>query len=279
VLVTLFTNGTLVTDEDAAFLADLPPYGMEISVYGYTQGTYEAVTGVPGSHARCMAGIELLLKHDIPLRLKTMVLTVNRHELWDLQAFAERLGVDFYYDAMLNPCLDGNLAPYEYRLGLEELVRLDAQDPERAQEWKEAALRSMDSVPQGGNGTCGAGKRTFSIDPRGQLHPCVLTRYLSYDLAHGSFHEGWWEAMPALLGEAGGLPVAERCRTCSLLSVCQNCSAIAQLEFGEINRVSEFHCQATHLRAAALGVVGSETQYSIAGQSRGRVVPSFVLEV
>ena len=35
---------------------------IEITLYGRTQETYERVTGIPGSHARCIRGIELLLE-------------------------------------------------------------------------------------------------------------------------------------------------------------------------------------------------------------------------
>ncbi len=65
-VVTLFTNGTLITDRVADFLADLPPLGIEISLYGATQETYERVTGIPGSHARCIEGIERLLSRRLP---------------------------------------------------------------------------------------------------------------------------------------------------------------------------------------------------------------------
>ncbi len=61
-MLTLYTNGTLITDDTARRLADAPPSVTEITLYGATKGVYEAVTGVPGSYARCLAGIEALLR-------------------------------------------------------------------------------------------------------------------------------------------------------------------------------------------------------------------------
>ena len=62
-ILTLFTNGTLITEAVAERLAEAPPSRTEITLYGATAATYEAVTGVPGSYARCCAGIEALVRH------------------------------------------------------------------------------------------------------------------------------------------------------------------------------------------------------------------------
>ena len=55
-LVTLFTNATLLTPRIADMLAEWGPSAVEITMYGRTQQTYEVVTRVPGSlrafHAR-----------------------------------------------------------------------------------------------------------------------------------------------------------------------------------------------------------------------------------
>ncbi len=101
-LVTLFTNGTLITPEMADFLQEYPPFNLEITLYGRTQETYESVTGIPGSYRRCMQGIEYLKERDIHFSLKTMLLTLNAHELKAMQEFARSLGVGFRYDGLIN---------------------------------------------------------------------------------------------------------------------------------------------------------------------------------
>jgi MoaA/NifB/PqqE/SkfB family radical SAM enzyme len=94
-LVTLFTNGTLLTPELADFLQDYPPFVVEITVYGLTKATYEVVTQVPGSYEKCLRGIDLLRARQIPLSLKTMVMTFNAHELEDMRVWSQGLGVGF----------------------------------------------------------------------------------------------------------------------------------------------------------------------------------------
>jgi MoaA/NifB/PqqE/SkfB family radical SAM enzyme len=72
-LVSVFTNGTMVTDATAALFRELPPLRVEVSIYGADAYHYESVTGIPGSFARFergverlrSAGVDLLMKHPV----------------------------------------------------------------------------------------------------------------------------------------------------------------------------------------------------------------------
>ena len=80
ICVTVFTNGTMITPKIADYFVELPPRRIEITLYGMTEATYEAVTGLPGSYKKCIRGIELLHERGLPLRLKTIGLTINKHD-------------------------------------------------------------------------------------------------------------------------------------------------------------------------------------------------------
>ena len=84
-IITLLTNGTLITPGIADYLKEWPPFAVEITLNGITKETYERVTRLPGSFDRCMKGIQLLLERNIPLRLKTTITTLNKHELWKIK--------------------------------------------------------------------------------------------------------------------------------------------------------------------------------------------------
>src|SRR5579859_2454311 len=66
-LITLFTNGTLIDEKVADYLAQYRPLGIEITLYGATKETYERLTGITGSYERCMRGIRLLMERNLPL--------------------------------------------------------------------------------------------------------------------------------------------------------------------------------------------------------------------
>lgn len=250
-VATLFTNGTLLTPQLADLLAEWRPFAVEITLYGRTQETYERVTGVPGSFARCMRGIELLLERDVPLRLKTMAMTLNKHELGDIKAFAESLGVSYRFDPMMNGGLVDR-SPLAYRLSPEEVVALDLADPRRSQGWRDFCDRFRDvRADDRYLFVCGAGLTSFHIDPYGQLSACLIARTPEYDLRRGSFREGWRDFLAGVRYQAP--TPTYQCGRCELLSLCGQCPGWAQLEHGNPEAPVEFLCQVAHLRAKAFG--------------------------
>lgn len=253
-LVIVFTNGTLVTERIADFLAAHKPLRVEVSLYGMTPETYERVTDVPGSYAKCMRGIELLLARDVPLKLKTMVLTWNMHELDAMRAYAADRGLAFRYDGFLNPRVDcGANRNGELQVDPEALLALDLADPERMASFKQFCERFVPRErvePRERVYNCGAGQTSFTVEPSGKLQLCQLSRRASFDLKKGSFDEGWNVVFPALREKKWQSNSV--CRSCNLTSLCANCPGSAEMETGSIEGVIEGFCRATHLRAWAV---------------------------
>ena len=251
-IISVFTNGTLIDPGLADFLRDLTPFMVEITVYGRTPATYEAVTRVPGSYERCLRGIDLLLARGIPLALKTMVMTLNAHELWDLKDWAEGLGVKFRYDMALNARVDGGQQPVSLRLSPEEVVEFDRQDKKRYQGWLEFAEKFVGPHDSEYLYSCGAGLASFSIDSYGRMFPCVISRGASYDVTQGSFAEGWQEFLPKLRLQKPRKDYP--CGRCELLALCEQCPGWSQLEHGVPDRPVDYLCRVAHLRAQLLGL-------------------------
>jgi radical SAM protein with 4Fe4S-binding SPASM domain len=252
-LITLFTNGTLLTPYIADYLADWRPYNIEITIYGRTRETYERVTGIPGSYDRCMRGIELLLARDLPLKLKTMAITLNKHELWDMKAYAESLGTPFRFDALINASMDGSGAPKSLRLEPKEVVELDLKDNGRMERWREFCQKFLGPpVDTDHLYTCGAGRSSFHIDPFGQLSVCMMVRQSSYDLRSGSFRDGWRRFIPQVRAQT--VSEDHACARCELRNLCGQCPGWASMETGNPEARVEYLCQVAHLRAEAFGL-------------------------
>ncbi|NIO49814.1 MAG: hypothetical protein GTN73_10330 [Candidatus Aminicenantes bacterium] len=80
------------------------------------------------------------MERGLPLKLKTMALTINKHEIWQMKRFVEEeLGLEFKFDAMINPRIDCSQSPLNARLTPEEVVALDLLDPKRVTEWRKFA--------------------------------------------------------------------------------------------------------------------------------------------
>jgi len=256
-LITLFTNGTLITEKVADHLAEWRPFAIEITLYGRTRETYERVTRVPGSYDRCMKGIQLLRARGLPLKLKAMAVSVNRHEIWDMKHFAEdELGVEFKFDAMINPRIDCSASPLAVRLAPEAVVALDLLDPRRKTEWQSFCERFNGPVLAGERANdlyhCGGGITSFAVDPEGRMSLCVLSRRDSYDLRRGSFREGWEESVRKVRSRQ--LTRITKCVTCEIKAMCGMCPANGELEAGDPESPVDFLCHVAHLRAHALGI-------------------------
>ena len=256
-LVTLFTNGTMITQQIADYLLKWRPFSIEITLYGNTKETYEKVTGIQGSYQRCMEGIHLLMVRGLPLRLKTTVVTLNQHEVEDMRRFAEEaLELDFKFDAIINPRCDCSRSPLDVRITPAEVVALDLQEPKRVEEWRKlnAEFGNAHQVHENRDllWSCGGGQNSFAVDPYGKLQVCVISKNETYDLRNGSFEEGWQHFLYNLKQKKSA--VQNKCTACGLKVMCNICPANAQLECMDAESPVDFLCQVTHLRAHAFGI-------------------------
>jgi radical SAM protein with 4Fe4S-binding SPASM domain len=257
-LVSVFTNGTLVTDRIADLFADARPERVEVTLYGMTAETSERVTRTPGSFEPCLAGIRRLTARRLPVKLKTMALAWNRHEVAAMRAFAARLGAEFTHDCQLNARVDGGAnRTGELQLTADQAVDLDRQDPDRLRELQGFCRRF---VPETGGAsavqlfTCGAGQTAFTVDPSGMLQLCQLARRGGFDLRHGAFAEGWGRHLPRLRDRRW--TTHRPCRTCSLTALCGSCPGAAELAQGDPESPIARFCEIAHRRAfAALGAI------------------------
>lgn len=259
-LITLFTNGTLITPRIADQLAAFRPFGVEITLYGHTRATYEALTGVPGSFDRCRRGVDLLLERGLPLALKTVAVSINRHEVWDMQRFADECGVEFKFDAMMNPRIDCSQSPLAVRLTPEEVVAFDLEDPKRMDEWEIFASKYFKPAnpPEHRDEIyhCGGGISSFAIDPYGGLSICNLSHQDKFDLRSGSLREGWDVFLRGVRRKKITRPT--KCTDCELKSMCGMCPANGELENGDPEAPVDFLCRVAHLRAYAFELAFSD---------------------
>ncbi len=250
-LITLFTNGTLLTEKLADFLKEYSPYMVEISLYGVTSETYERVTRVPGSFQRSLQGIHLLREKHIPLQLKSMALTVNRHEIQDMERFARELGVKFRFDPIINAPINGSKEALRLRLAPEEVLELDLAEKKRSDNYREFCQKFWGIPEIDKLYGCGAGLNNFHIDPHGKMSICMSARWPSYDLRQGSFQEGFFTFFPQVRSQKP--ESSYRCGRCEMHSLCGNCPGTAYAEAGDPEAAVDYYCRIAHLRAKAFG--------------------------
>lgn len=250
-LVTVFTNGTLVTEETARLFRSLPPQAVEISLYGATAETHERITGVEGSFVKCMEGIRRLLNSGVTVKLKTVLMTLNIHEFYMMEGIARAFGVGFRFDPAIFPCLNGDKSPIGLRVRPEEAVEAEVSDPARLAGWRKYYEKHRDFPSEDDLlYTCGAGLTNFHIDPYGYLKPCIMSEGLRYDLGSGSFEEGWRIFMPEIRRKKAG--ESYKCPKCRMKTLCGFCPAVFELECGSGDVPSEYICEIGRRRFEAV---------------------------
>jgi len=268
-LVSVFTNACLVTAEHVELLRRYPPRDIEVSVYGATRETYEAVTRRPGSFAAFTRGLDLLLESGVKVRLKAMALRANANELPAMAAFCRTHTKDYYrFDPLLHLRFDGD-ARRNAEIRAERLSPAEIVAVERADEERFGALqKGCDKLigPDEEHAACdhlfhcGAGNGSFSVGYDGTFRLCSSLWHpdATYDLRHGTLAEAWEQVVPRVRDLRSRNPeFLEKCRRCGIINLCLWCPAHAALETGEMDEWIEYFCAVAHERAKAIG--GGET--------------------
>lgn len=267
-MVSVFTNGSLVTDGHVELFKKYPPREVEVTVYGITRETYEKVTLKPGSFSAFCRGLGLLLENGVRVQLKSMALRSNLHEQEEIGRFCRKRTWDYFrFDPFLHLRYDGNhernMAIKSERLSPGEIVTLERADPERRQaiESNCARLHSQkrSSLVYNRLLKCGAGNESCSISYGGIFRLCSSLWHPGcvYDLRNGTLSAAWRDFVPQMRAMCSDrMDFLEKCHICPIIDLCMWCPAHAYLETGELDRPVEYFCEVAHARAAAFKQMG-----------------------
>ena len=263
-LVSVFTNATLVNQAHIDLFKRYPPRDIEVTIYGASQETYEAVTRLPGSFAAFQRGLQMLFDAGLRIRLKAMALRSNLHEIEAIAAFGRKYTKDYYrFDPVLHLRFDGdpqrNAEIIGERLTPEEVVTLERRDPERFTGMEKNCNNLINSKYTHTSCNhlfhCGAGKDSFNIGYDGTFRLCssLWAPETTVNLRQVSLREAWENLVPAVRElSSDNQRFLKTCRVCPLVNLCLWCPAHAYLEAGEMVAETPYFCQVAHARAAAL---------------------------
>ena len=255
-LITLFTNGTIINEQIADYLAEWPPFAIEITLYGRTRETYEALTAIPGSYDRCLRGIKLLKERNLPLKLKTVATSINKHEVIAMRKFAEEeLGVEFKMDGQVNPRIDCSQSPLAVRLTPEEVVALDMNAPKGVSEYRRLAQHDLENPPSLSQIDtmyfCGGGMNSFAINAYGEIGICVISQQETFGIREAGVRAVWETSLLQLRNRKRTR--ITKCVHCHIQSLCGMCPANGEMENGDRESPVAFLCNVAHLRATVIG--------------------------
>ncbi|MBN1197693.1 MAG: radical SAM protein [Candidatus Aminicenantes bacterium] len=265
-LVSVFTNATLITPKHIDFFKKYPPREIEITVYGTSRETYEQISRIPGSYNAFQRGLKLLSAAGIPFELKAMAMRSNLHEMQDIIRFcAENNRDSFRFDPFLHLRYDRNPQRNREiiaeRLSPEQIVELERAYPPRFHALQKNVKKLTCSKPADCDSQrlflCGIGEGSFSLSHDGVMrlchslwHPDCVADLRKDTLTHA------WDNLYAKVKrmESSRKEFTENCSICSLKNLCMWCPAYTYLETGRLDSWVEGFCRIAHAREESLKI-------------------------
>ena len=265
----ILSNGTLITDEMAAFLASTGRCdGVQVSIDGSVPATHDAFRG-EGNFRRAMEGIKTLRKHrlSVPVRV-----TIHKQNVRDLDGVArlllEEVGLPSFSTnaaSFMGVCRKNaeqvQLTVEERSLAMETLLRLtqkyngriSAQAGPLAEgktwfEMEQARREGRARIPGRGYLTgCGGPMSKIAVRADGVMVPCGQMSHIELGRINVDELREVWQNHPELerLRERRNIPLSdfEFCKGCDYIPYCTgNCPALAYTIFGEENHPSPDAC-------------------------------------
>jgi SynChlorMet cassette radical SAM/SPASM protein ScmE len=265
----ILSNGTLITDKMAAFLADTNRCSyVQISIDGSHPEPHDAARG-QGSFQNAVRGIRILQRHDVPVAVRV---TIHRHNVYDLENIARFLLEDLglpgfgtnsagYLGSCRSHANEMLLSTQEREIAMATLIKLSEKYDGRisatagplaeARLWKAMmdARKKEDPAFQHGGFLTGCGCPTSKISVRadGVMVPCIMLPHIELGQINRDPLLEVWQESPALnqLRSRHRIPLTsfEFCKGCEFIPYCTgNCPALAYSMTGEVDHPSPDAC-------------------------------------
>jgi radical SAM protein with 4Fe4S-binding SPASM domain len=263
-LLSVFTNATLIRPEHIKLFKEYPPRDIEVTVYGASRRSYEQVTLKPGSYTTFVRGLEPLLEAGIRVGLKAMALRSNLDDMEAITDFSRTRTKDYdRFDPQLHLRYDRDRhrkAEFQAeRLTPAEIVALERADEDRfgALQKDCDSLTNKNFTHTGCNHLfhCGAGNGSFNVGYDGTFRLCssLCAPGTTLNLHETSLREAW-ETFVQRVREmrSSNVEYLNTCLKCTIVNLCLHHPAHAYLETSVMDGATSYFCEVAHARAAAL---------------------------
>ena len=255
-IISINTNGSLIDENTVERLLERPPMKINVTLYGATDSTYEALCGVRGVFSRVDRAITMLREAGIAVKLNGALTPDNICDLEACVRYAQERGLIYETNTYMFPPVrrDPSMAGVNRRFTPEEAARYNLESyrllyGEESYRKRLEAIESGSIPPPGldencidpvdGKVRCRAGKASFWITWDGWMTPCGMMPEPRVDVTIGSFVQQWTE----LVEISGKLRVSGLCSTCPNQQICHSCAAMAAAETGTTEKVPVYLCE------------------------------------
>ena len=218
VLVTLFTNATLLQEEHFNLFSTLPPYKIEVSIYGVSEDGFSRVTAIHGDQwGKVLHNIKRLKDMGIQVVCKTPLNLLTEEETPIIRAWCKDNGVPFYNSPeLLDSYVGESMEQYA--------VSAEVQHSFYLQRMKNASEQSRREFGYKCAFECAGGRTSMFIAHNAKVYPCsasVGIEELSVPIFPKGMEAAVFELRRMILGYAGRK--ISQCHGCEYHDVCNRC--------------------------------------------------------
>jgi radical SAM protein with 4Fe4S-binding SPASM domain len=254
IMVSINSNGSMISGEIRRRLLENPPLRVNISLYGGCRETYEKMCG-RDAFETVVENIRALKEAGVDVRLNLSITPYNRQDVEKIYKISQTLEVPIKASSYMYPPIrvNGQQFGCGNRLNPEEaaqcsvdwdLLRFTPEEfGQRARSMQALCAVEPDSCGADLNEgvSCRAGHTSFWITWDGRMLPCgMMPDPTVYPLKTG-FAQAWQQ----LREETRNIPMAPQCGNCPKKEICGVCAAVRITETGAFDRVPEYMCRMT----------------------------------
>ncbi len=257
-IITINSNGTLLTEEIADVLAAHKPRRVNITLYGSSDEIYSNLCKCPNGFTKAMQGIRLLKDRKIDVKLNGSLTKYNMDDLPNLQRIAKELDIPLEVDSYMFPSSRKGCMAFDHssRLTPEEAaacyvkIKREELSPEEFQALcehmsyvynnyanlqKPPVAKPVEPLP------CRAGLSSFWINWKGDMTPCVFMEQPGIPVFEKGFAKSW----DYVKEERTKIFLPAECSTCGKRSCCTVCGAAVLTENGTYGKAPDYLCKLT----------------------------------
>lgn len=253
--VSVNSNGTLIDRNVAKRLSQTPPLRINLTLYGASAKTYEALCGDASAYDRVLRAVEFLKEYHIPVKFNASITPDNVQDMETMIAYAQEQECPIQVATYMFPPIrrDHTQVGKNERLTPEKaaFAKVHSDYLQNSPEWFVAqSSRFQTFVPletlsfgekseTSMKMKCRAGVCSFWIDWQGNLTNCGMYGSANISIKDKNFEDAWKE-LTALTEQVKYQPV---CAACPNESLCHPCIAMIHNECGNLNGRPEYMCQ------------------------------------
>ena len=249
--VKIKTNAFMIREREADRMRELGVQSVQVSIYSHRSEVHDAITKLPGSLKRSIAGIRLLQSRGLRVIMANVLMRQNLNDYAGVQALARELGVTYTIDPTITPKMDGDRSVLGLGIGGDDLRQV-FRNPDLVGNVEEFCAPPgavdddvLDGLP------CSAGHSMCYISPYGDVYPCVQFPLPSGNVRKQKFLEIWRNS--AELNEVRSIRARDlpTCSHCSHVGTCTRCPGLAYME-GSMRGPSSLDCEKSFARTGIL---------------------------